>query len=582
MVLYAQLYDPNDKEVEGATYTWEFLYPANGKINNATEWTISADSDDSRLATLEPGTLITNYNSDPGLVYRGAIIKCTAKIATENKNFTRYFIIPMRRTREYIGFEGPTQIRYASSGTQPQYYNAPIGLFDIDENIIYNNTVRLNTAITGLDDAVIEKYLPVIKQDGTDEYYYHLFPKAMYFKDVNYGIAAVIYDGDSDNYLWSQPLLILIDPYGNEFLNNWGGELNIDYDNNTIMSAVMGAGKKESDNSFTGLLLGDLPKVDGTDTKTGLLGYEHGEQAYGIFDDGTMFLGKSSRAQLKFNGSEGLIQNAGYDYGHGIKIDFDGGINTASGNKKKVVSADTNDQHPYIDIKDANGAQIYLSTDGTEASPYLKVKSPDATGGKDLLHIESASYYLQTENYKDATDSAAGTGLKIDLANGTLNSYNKLTINGAAGSTIHFGDTTDYLELGTKQSDGVVNGGYLNSTAALDINGAAGSKIHFGNAEKYLELGYNGTTGYLTSTGSLNISGGSDSAISLTGGQFIVKAGTATTTTVGTTTVLTSVTSGDRFLYLSNLVSGNHLAEEQTANNTTTNQFKVGPEYHTD
>ena len=243
------------------------------------------------------------------------------------------------------------------------------------------------------------------------------------------------------------------------------------------MSAVMGAGKKESDNSFTGLLLGDLPKVtqEGVDAngnpsmvnKTGLPGYEHGEQAYGIFDDGTMFLGKSSRAQLKFNGTEGLIQNAGYDYGHGIKIDFDGGIDTTPGNKKKVVSASTNDQHPYIDIKDTNGAQVYLSTDGTAASPYLKVKSPNATGGKDLLHIESASYYLQTENYKDATSSAAGTGLKIDLANGILNSYNKLT-----------------------------------------INGAAGSKIHFGNNINYTELGYDGTKGYLTSIGNLILQGG--------------------------------------------------------------------------
>ena len=184
------------------------------------------------------------------------------------------------------------------------------------------------------------------------------------------------------------------------------------------MSAVMGAGKKESNNTFTGLLLGDLPKVE-NENKTGLLGYEHGEQAYGIFDDGTMFLGKSSRAQLRLSGTEGVIENVGYSAGTGgIKIDFDGAL---TGTKATL---------PYIDLKASTGAQVYLGTGGQPtANLYFSIKSPNSANGgnnNELIHIGKQQYYLQTDNYSDTNK----TGLKIDLKEGSLKGYDNLTLQG--------------------------------------------------------------------------------------------------------------------------------------------------------
>ena len=168
----------------------------------------------------------------------------------------------------------------------------------------------------------------------------------------------------------------MVDPYGNSLLNNWNGNLIVDEDNNTIMSAVMGAGKKESNNTFTGLLLGDLPRAGQADPlRTGLLGYEHGEQVYGIFDDGTMFLGKSSVAQLMFNGTDGYIQNAGYGpNGHGPEGTLANGIriNFSGATQGETPVASMGD--PYIHIrKDPissadSGAEIVLNTGGP--GPY--------------------------------------------------------------------------------------------------------------------------------------------------------------------------------------------------------------------
>ena len=200
------------------------------------------------------------------------------------------------------------------------------------------------------------------------------------------------------------------------------------------MSAVMGAGKKEDNNTFTGLLLGDLPKVE-NENRTGLLGYEHGEQTYGIFDDGTMFLGKSGRAQLKFNGTESTIQNAGYNFGHGIKIDFDGAFSGSTITNSATISEN---QNPYIDMKASNGSQVYISTTGSEEKPFFRVKGPN-DNDNDLIHIENDDYYLQTANYPGT--EATPSGLKIDLKNGVFDSKGKLTIVGNNESSIQFGNT---------------------------------------------------------------------------------------------------------------------------------------------
>lgn len=198
------------------------------------------------------------------------------------------------------------------------------------------------------------------------------------------------------------------------------------------MSAIMGAGKKESDNTFTGLLLGDLPKVE-NENKTGLLGYEHGEQSYGIFDDGTMFLGKSSRAQIKFDGSTGTIQNNDYDASS---------LESYIASKGMLIDLDGVNQQPFINMKAGSGAGVYIGTGGgpdSEDNPnnippvknlYFRIKAPvtqkDTDNGVELIHIGKGSQYLQTINYNETNQ----TGLKLDLSNGSLKSYDELTIQG--------------------------------------------------------------------------------------------------------------------------------------------------------
>ena len=61
--------------------------------------------------------------------------------------------------------------------------------------------------------------------------------------------------------VWTQPLYIYIDAYGSALMNSWDGNLTIDEENGTIISAMIGAGIKNPDNSFNAVLMGDVGKA---------------------------------------------------------------------------------------------------------------------------------------------------------------------------------------------------------------------------------------------------------------------------------------------------------------------------------
>ncbi|MBR2506937.1 MAG: hypothetical protein IKB70_08600 [Bacilli bacterium] len=98
------------------------------------------------------------------------------------------------------------------------------------------------------------------------------------------------------------------------------------------MSKMLGAGKKNDDNTFSGVLIGDVRAGTGnnvsTDPGTGVYGMHHGTWSFGLKEDGTAFLGKAGRGQIRLDGNTSTIQSAAYEekQGAGMKIDLDDGI----------------------------------------------------------------------------------------------------------------------------------------------------------------------------------------------------------------------------------------------------------------
>jgi len=63
---------------------------------------------------------------------------------------------------------------------------------------------------------------------------------------------------DTKNTLWEQFILINQNRYGIAAVNSWGGEMVVDEEKNTILSAMIGAGIKDTANKFSGVLMGDV------------------------------------------------------------------------------------------------------------------------------------------------------------------------------------------------------------------------------------------------------------------------------------------------------------------------------------
>jgi hypothetical protein len=179
-------------------------------------------------------------------------------------------------------------------------------------------------------------------------------------------IAPSIYMNDSANnetitvickynnqIIFMMPLFIYLKVYNSTAINQWNGNLTLDHDNGIILSKMMGAGYKGSDNSFYGVLMGDLGEDDdvpGPDNEysnlydyfygTGLYGFNKGQKSFGFNINGYGFIGKAGRGQILFDGNNGLIKGPLYNIDQpevsaGMMIDIDDGIIDIFGPREK-------------------------------------------------------------------------------------------------------------------------------------------------------------------------------------------------------------------------------------------------------
>jgi hypothetical protein len=116
------------------------------------------------------------------------------------------------------------------------------------------------------------------------------------------------------------------------------------------LAARLGAGKKNEDNTFSGVLLGDWTNVeDGSVPVTGVYGFDHNEQAYGFRENGTAFIGKNGSGRINFNGNEGIIYSENFN---GIVLSVDPIANIPEFNKQDFIKA------VLIDDNEADSAQV--------------------------------------------------------------------------------------------------------------------------------------------------------------------------------------------------------------------------------
>lgn len=409
------------------------------------------------------------------------IIQCSVK-GWGDYELIAYLPIPIRANTNYKYISGATKILFNSSGTA-SYYKQAYSIYSIDENLggiwDYTNGVWSSYHPTAEESELI--YMPSVKQithkedidDVTIDVLdgYKLAPVDMYIDDLPIcGVQYSIIENGEQSFKWTQPILIIKNKYPSAMINKWDGKtLTIDNDNGAIMSTMIAAGSKNSDNQFNGVMMGDWKSNSGDPTMkshTGLFGFNNGAMSFAFKDDGTAFIGKNGKGQINFNGDTGSIQSLSYsETGTGMKIDLDDGFIDIRGSK--VVNENKTDANSYA----PSGSQVKISA----TSPYLKVVDENK---KTILNVGTNNYYLQSSDFS----SSSGTGVKFDLGNGNITGYN-FTIYGKSskGNIIISSDNTNKpLRIGSRfyvDWDGTLyaEGGFIAGDFEVDgsLNGGS-------------------------------------------------------------------------------------------------------------
>jgi len=217
--------------------------------------------------------------------------------------------------------------------------------------------------------------------------------------------------------IWAQPIVITQNRYPNSMINHWDGKFKIDEENGTILSTMVGAGYKNSDNTYSGVLMGKID-CDNEDNASdvGLYGFHHGAQSFGLNIDGTAFFGKSGRGRILFDGNSGTISSASYQENRdtengsykktsaaGMMIDLDDGFIDMLGTTK-IQNEDGSYTYTPEKLTGANDnevAQAHIHID--VKSPYFTIRSSTQMDkDKHIIHIANDKYYLQSDNYVSA------------------------------------------------------------------------------------------------------------------------------------------------------------------------------------
>ena len=110
-------------------------------------------------------------------------------------------------------------------------------------------------------------------------------------ESVNNAIGCIIKRGSTELAKIHIPIHLLLNRFGNSAINDWNGNsVQIDEEGGTILSPQVGAGTKDSNNRFTGIVMGAAKEANATKAAVGMFGYDRGQR--------TLFLNAENGAAI--------------------------------------------------------------------------------------------------------------------------------------------------------------------------------------------------------------------------------------------------------------------------------------------
>lgn len=376
----------------------------------------------------------------------------------------------------YTQIVGANKVIYDRNGSNAKYYKNSYqllnGKYDVIEDLAWRVKIK---AEDEEDDAnaklSIRSFYPSVTPSGT------LQPLEMYIlsgTQPNFCVQGGIPERNEDGsikvdskeqpilkeVLCVQPVLIIQNKYGSPMLNKWSGGLTIDEKNGTILASMVGAGIKDVNNTFSGVLMGDVSQAyKDNHNGLGLYGFHQNDQSFGFNINGSAFIGKSGHGRIWFDGNNGTITSGTFSDGsekynnrpqQGMQIDLDGTDSISSS-----IHAFGPNGGFVLDLgqQDDNTPVTFKVFTGPYNTPYVPVTDEDEElqpYERGMIYFDKDGQYIQSLNYngfykgqippsglasqklppgllnrptgliEEDIDTPAETGMFIDLRNGWI------------------------------------------------------------------------------------------------------------------------------------------------------------------
>ena len=392
------------------------------------------------------GCTLTNAGGKEGISYGLLQISTRVKLRQTDEESTKEVVIdkiyPVAWAANPSYFiDGAISILYDTNGSNPKFYNNPYRLFKDGVEVTFV-AWSINNEKNDSDDKIS---LPSLDSKRI------LIPKPLYTEASKYRVVkAQITDEETKNSIvaFCQPINIEMDRYNFKKLNEWDGSFQINEEEGTILSSLVAAGSKNINNQFTGVVLGEMLKLGGKETTSGLYGFHEGAGAFAFKNDGTAFIGKSGQGRIVFNGKESAIQSGNYKENFsGMKINlYEGTIETPNFKVSK------------------NGT--ITATNGEFSG---KVTSSSFIGGNIFVpNITSPKFSVDEEGIMTCVDGIFSGN--INLKTGQKISFQNNDNTSTVYLTSFYWSTEGGESSGTESDDGILCKGWFQVDGLLEVN----------------------------------------------------------------------------------------------------------------